>query len=49
MRYTARGDSSSTSQLDALGGMARQSVGTALDIAGTFVPRYSKATSQNSR
>ena len=48
-RYRGRGDSSSASRLDALGGMARLSVGTALDIAGTLVPRYSKATSKNSR
>ena len=48
-RYRARGDSSSASQLDALGGVARLSVGTALNIAGTLMPWYSKATLQNSR
>ena len=48
-RYRGRGDSSSASRLDALGGTARLSVDTTLDIAGTLVPRYLKATSQNSR
>ena len=43
------GDSSSAFQLDALGGAAHLSVGTTLDIAGTLVPRYSKATTQNSQ
>ena len=49
VRYGATGDSSSASQLDALGGVVRLSVGTTLDISGTLVTRYSKATLQNSR
>ena len=36
-------DTTSAGRLNALGGATHLSVGTALDIAGTLVPRYSKA------